>query len=69
MTPEITALVVPVLSALVGGVASYLGAHQAMKIELAILRTRVDALERVSVSQADDIDAVHRRIDDVLHNR
>lgn len=60
-------LLVPMLSALFGGVASYLGAHQAMRIELAVLRTRIEALERADGDHTDNLNDAHRRIDALLH--
>lgn len=56
--------IVPALSALVGGVGSYWATHVAMRIELAVLRTRIDGLADSLRGMKSDIDDAHKRLDD-----
>lgn len=56
----------PGLSALLGGVAAGVGAFYAMRIELAILRTRIEGLKESLAGMREDIDGAHRRIDALM---
>lgn len=62
-------VIVPGLSAILGGIAAGVGAYYAMRIELAILRTRVEQLAQADDDHAANINDAHRRIDRMLESR
>lgn len=60
---DLHTLAVPFLSAVLGGVVSFIGGFLAMRIELAVLRTRVESLSKSLDGMRENIDEAHRRVD------
>ena len=58
--------IVPAVSAIVGGVFSAGASYIAMRVELAVLRERIQALADSLSGMKEDIDGAHRRIDAML---
>lgn len=60
---DVQSFVVPFASAVLGGVVSFIGAHIAMRVELAVLQTEVKALRDSLAGMKENIDEAHRRVD------
>lgn len=66
---DMHALIVPFISAVLGGVVSFAGGYLAMRVELAVLRTQVQALQESLTGMKDNIDEAHRRVDSWYQTR
>jgi hypothetical protein len=63
---DLTEYMIPALSAILGGLFSAVASYVALRVELAILRTKIEALSESISGMKDNIDEAHRRIDGAL---
>lgn len=66
---DMHALIVPFISAVLGGVVSFVGGYLAMRVELAVLRTQVKSLQEALTGMKENIDEAHRRVDTWYQSR